>query len=336
MRLVITADTHFSSKTSEREMDIFDSIIEDATNSDGLVICGDLFDSPYPSSRMVSRLLYWFYQLAYKNVPVHIISGNHDISNVSNALDYLSFRDNLHIYREPYQTKIGKIQLGFLPYCRSQEGLVFDWNPDIIFYHGLIESAKISKWFRFTTGEEILSKESIKGITSTCKYFIAGDVHLHQKIEMDSLRAEYVGTPWQHKFSEEGYDTGYLVWEDGSLSFTKTLGTLHLTRFIRDEEEGVELLSQIKDSANLLRLRFHVEEGFDMAERKMLKRIGAISDIDVSFKEKQEGVSDMPKLEKEISEKELLPLFQVWLGLSSSDKTINGKAFQRATELIGA
>jgi DNA repair exonuclease SbcCD nuclease subunit len=284
---------------------------------------------------MVYRLLSWFQQLFYKNIDVFIIPGNHDISNCGNALDYLAFRNSLYVFREPTIVELKDHKLGFLPYSRTKFENSSDWNPEIIFYHGLIESAQISKFFRFTTGDEVLSKDSVSKLMGDCKYFIAGDVHLHQRIETgDDKWIGYVGTPWQHNFGEEGYDTGYLVIEDGNLVHLGTLGTTHLTRSVSSLEEGQRVLSQVKDSPNPIRLRFQVSETLGLAERKILKRLGGDYEIDVCFKEEVEYADKIPVVNKEVTIDELLPIFGTWLDVATSDKGMKEMAMERAKELI--
>lgn len=110
VKIIHTGDSHLGmtfkslgnkSKIHRRDcLDVFSNIISLCIkeNADALLIAGDLFDEPNPSKSIVSFVIDELKRLKEKNIPVFIITGNHDPYNKDSLWFSYTFPSNVVIF----------------------------------------------------------------------------------------------------------------------------------------------------------------------------------------------------------------------------------------------
>ena len=354
MKIVTVADTHISARTHETDRGVFSGIISKTLEfaPEYFVIAGDLFDSPVPSSREVLFVMKHLGILTEAKITVILLTGNHDISNVGNALNYLAYRDRILIVEEKplfLRDQDGSL-LGFVPYSRApivEMKKAFDQCcedfaeiPNATFYHGLIQNVRVSDTFRFLSGEDVLPSNLISEMATS--FFVAGDVHLRQVLKIrnsELIWAGYVGCPWEHNFSEEGYETGFLVIDGSDIQFYESAGTKHFTVRVNDKEEAYQAMDAYCGRFDHIKLRFLIPEVLTSDHRKEIKVEGAKRNIEVSFKEEQTTGTDIRTLIREQSgarKTELLPLLDVWIRSQTSDTEMIRRVIEEGRKLLNS
>ena len=110
VKIIHTGDLHLGmtfkslgekSKLHRRDcQDVFSNIIDLTIKekADALLIAGDLFDEPNPSKSIVSFVIDELKRLKEKNIPVFIISGNHDPYTKDSLWFSYTFPSNVIIF----------------------------------------------------------------------------------------------------------------------------------------------------------------------------------------------------------------------------------------------
>ena len=100
---------NFSFPTEEDAFNALDEIHNRASKDDiEMLICvGDVFHTPTPTTKNISRFLSWLKKISKLNKPLYIITGNHDVSLYSNSLVYLHQFNLDNIYLIDTAEKIG-------------------------------------------------------------------------------------------------------------------------------------------------------------------------------------------------------------------------------------
>ena len=179
--------------------DIIDYCKEKAV--DGLLICGDLFDTPVPSSADCAFVKSMFEKLS--PVPAYVVCGNHDfLCSDSPFMKANFFPGNVHIfpgfdfsYEIPEKNTIihGK-SFNSNIVSPSFEELVIDSDKiNVMCLHGDI-----------VTGSDynIISKETLE--KTGCEYAAFGHIHNGELFTAGKVKCAYCGTAEAHKFNDDG------------------------------------------------------------------------------------------------------------------------------------
>lgn len=102
----------------------FDAMIKN--NVDIIIIAGDLFDYPSPKVNTIIKTQRIFEKVTNANIPIYIITGNHDTSDIKN--DYSASvlmhnpQLNVYSYQQPLVTnQIGNVKFWFVSHQSNKE-----------------------------------------------------------------------------------------------------------------------------------------------------------------------------------------------------------------------
>lgn len=248
MKLIHLSDLHIGKRVNEISMIedqtyILQEILEiiDNENADAVLIAGDVYDKSVPSAEAVTLFDDFLCRIAERDLPVLIISGNHD------SPERLAFgnrlMENRGIHISPvYNGEItpitlsddhGEIHFWLLPFVKPAH--VRHYYPDegIESYTDAIQVAvqkmEIDKSARnvllthqFVTGATTCESEEISvggtdnvdaSVFADFDYVALGHIHGPQNIGSDRIR--YCGTPLKYSFSETNHKKSVTIVEFG-------------------------------------------------------------------------------------------------------------------------
>ncbi len=235
MKFIHLSDLHIGKKVNEFSMledqkYIFDEIISiiEQQKVDGVWIAGDIYDKSIPSREAVQVFDDFLTKIASKNIPVFVISGNHD------AAERIAFGAELmkqsKVYFSPVfdgnvseiilKDEYGEIAIYLLPFIKPATVRPYYSDVEINSYNDavktVIEHININKNRRnvliahqFVTGAEKSNSEdiSVGGIDNVdadvfdnFDYVALGHIHKPQYVGRETIR--YCGTPLKYSFSE--------------------------------------------------------------------------------------------------------------------------------------
>ena len=195
---------------------------------DAVLIAGDVYDKAVPSAEAV-RLLDWFLtELAKRDIPVLMVSGNHDSAErlsfgaqlLSNSKVFVSSvfegpEAPLTLYDE-----VGEVLVYMLPfikpvhvrrvfpeaeaadYTEAVRAVIDAWNPDPAKRNVLIAHQFVSGGLRSESEAiSIGGLDDVSGeILDVFDYVALGHLHRAQSVGRETIR--YCGTPLAYSFSE--------------------------------------------------------------------------------------------------------------------------------------
>lgn len=246
----------------------------DDQGADAVLLAGDLYDKPVPSAEAVTLLDWFLTQLAERDLPVLLVSGNHD------SPERLAFGSKLLDSRKIYveslfrgtaapvvlEDEFGLVYFYLLPFIKPIHVRRL-WEEDAETYTEAVE-AVISRWdpdpacrnvfvgHQLVTGGERSDSEalSIGGLDDVAaSVFEAFDYaalgHLH-RAQTVGEKIRYCGSPLAYSFSE-GDQEKTLTWvelgEKGDVRVTTTaIKPLRPLRTLRGEFEAL-LLDSAQD-----------------------------------------------------------------------------------------
>ena len=235
MKFIHLSDLHIGKRVNEVSM-IEDQeyiLLEilrviDAVQPDAVLIAGDIYDKSVPSAEAVTLLDDFLCRLAKRNIPVLMISGNHD------SPERLSFGGRLMegagIYVSPVYggevkpvtlaDEYGEVNFYLLPFIKPAH--VRRWYPDkdiesytdacrvaIEKMHVDENKRNVLLTHQFVTGAATCESEEISvggsdnvdaAVFGAFDYVALGHIHGPQNIS--SARIRYCGTPLKYSFSE--------------------------------------------------------------------------------------------------------------------------------------
>ena len=235
MKFIHLSDLHIGKKVNEFSMledqkYIFEKIISiiEQQKVDGVWIAGDIYDKSIPSREAVQVFDDFLTKIASKNIPVFVISGNHD------AAERIAFGAELmkqsKVYFSPVfdgnvseiilKDEYGEIAIYLLPFIKPATVRPYYSDVEINSYNDavktVIEHININKNRRnvliahqFVTGAEKSNSEdiSVGGIDNVdadvfdnFDYVALGHIHKPQYVGRETIR--YCGTPLKYSFSE--------------------------------------------------------------------------------------------------------------------------------------
>ncbi len=235
MKLIHLSDLHIGKKVNEFSMledqqYIFEKIIQiiDEQKIECVLIAGDIYDKSIPSKYAVQLFDNFLTKMAKRNIPIFIISGNHD------SAERIAFGSKLMCQSKVYfspafegdikpillRDEYGEIAVYMLPFIKPAIVKNIYEYADIESYNDAVKIAiehmdidknrrNILVAHQFVTGAETSESEdiSVGGIDNVdaCvfddfDYVALGHIHKPQHIYRDTIR--YCGTPLKYSFSE--------------------------------------------------------------------------------------------------------------------------------------
>ena len=248
MKFIHLSDLHIGKRVNEVSMieeqaSILSQIIGiiDSEHPDAVLIAGDVYDKSVPSAEAVTLLDDFLCRLAERNLPVLIISGNHD------SPERLAFGGRLFETRGIHISPVyngtvesvtlsdehGTVTFWLLPFvkpvhvkrCFPDEAIesYTDAIRAAIGHMGVDFSGRnVLLTHQFVTGAATCESEeiSVGGIDNVdasvfegFDYVALGHIHGPQDIGSDRIR--YCGTPLKYSFSEAGHRKSVTVVELG-------------------------------------------------------------------------------------------------------------------------
>ena len=254
MKLIHLSDLHIGKRVNEVSM-IEDQeyillqilrIIDDE-KPDAVLICGDVYDKSVPSAEAVTLFDDFLCRLAKREIPVLIISGNHD-SPERLAFGKV-FLERAHIHVSPvYDGKAesvtlsdghGEVDFWLLPFIKPAHVKRFYPDEGIESYTDALRVAvaqmgldaakrNVLLTHQFVTGAATCDSEDLSvggsdnvdaSVFDDFDYVALG--HLHGAQNIGSSRIRYCGTPLKYSFSEAEHHKSVTVvklGEKGDLS----------------------------------------------------------------------------------------------------------------------
>lgn len=232
MRFVHISDTHlgasgFSRKLSpsgfnQREEDIcnsFQSALEQIIElkPDFVLHSGDLFHSVRPTNRIINFAIRQILRIVKLNIPMVIISGNHDtpkqraVGSVFSFFEVLS--PYLHVvYRNQYEAiQLEQVTIHAIPHCLNQEDfgnevakikIRDEQSFNILMLHGVVAGIP-----EFSMGE--LAEQEIPSSYLEMPFDYVALGHFHRFCEI-SPRVFYAGSTERLSMAELGQQKGFV------------------------------------------------------------------------------------------------------------------------------
>lgn len=248
MKLIHLSDLHIGKRVNEVSMieeqaSVLSQIIGiiDGEHPDAVLIAGDVYDKSVPSAEAVTLLDDFLCRLAERNLPVLIISGNHDSPERLAFGGRLMEGSGIHV-SPVYSGNVesvtlsdehGTVTFWLLPFVKPVH--VKRCFPDeaIESYTGAIRAAighmgadfsgrNVLLTHQFVTGAATCESEEISvggsdnvdaSVFEGFDYVALGHIHGPQNIGSDHIR--YCGTPLKYSFSEAGHRKSVTVVELG-------------------------------------------------------------------------------------------------------------------------
>lgn len=246
MKFIHLSDLHIGKRVNEFSMledqqYILKSILTviDSEEPDGVIIAGDVYDKSVPSAEAVGLLDDFLFSLSKRNVPVYIISGNHDsaerLSFGGRLLDksgiFLSPVYNGEVLPLSLTDSYGKVNIYMLPFIKPVNVRRFFPESEIESYTDAVrvavENMNIDETERniiithqFVTGASRCDSEELSvggsdnvsvSVFEKFDYVALGHIHGPQKMGRETVR--YCGTPLKYSFSEAKHKKSVTVVE---------------------------------------------------------------------------------------------------------------------------
>ena len=234
MKILHVSDTHLGYSAyrkstedgiNQREIDIynaFEQFIDYAVDikPDLIIHCGDLFDNVRPNNRAITFAVNQLVRLNEKNIPLVLISGNHEhpkLKETGHIFSVFDHLQNVHpIYHSKYETidfEFGKKKLVIhaIPQCNSRkefENELKKLKPDkkadynIFVAHGSVTGVKN---FSMNEFNELIIPTKI--LSRDFDYVALGHFHKYSKL---GANAFYSGSTESLTFTEAGEKKGFI------------------------------------------------------------------------------------------------------------------------------
>ena len=272
MRLVHISDTHLgagglsrkvsTSGINQREEDICDAFIRAIDQiiqikPDIVIHSGDLFHSVRPTNRIINIAIRQLLRLTAVNVPVIIISGNHDTPKQRGVGSIFSFFEIFPgfslVYQDRYEMiRIKDLALHAIPHCLSAttfqselEKVEIDMEArfNVLTLHGVVSGIK-----EFSMGElselEVPSSLFKKGFD----YVALGHYHRYTKVEENVF---YAGSTERISMAELGQEKGFvevnLFSKETKFHSVPTRSMIELPQIYAEGKNQDEVLQEVED-----------------------------------------------------------------------------------------
>ena len=261
MKLIHLSDLHIGKRVNEVSMIedqeyILAQILRiiDEEKVDAVLIAGDVYDKSVPSAEAVTLFDDFLCRLAKRQLPVLIISGNHDSAErlafggrlFENSGIHISPVYNGEVERISLSDEHGTVMFYLLPFVKPAHVKRYFPDEGIESYTDAVRAAIAHMNVDKSTRNVLLTHQFVTG-ASTCEseeisvggsdnvdasvfddfdYVALGHIHGPQNI--GSNRVRYCGTPLKYSFSEAGHYKSVTVVELGGKG-ELTLRTVPLT-----------------------------------------------------------------------------------------------------------
>ncbi len=246
MKLIHLSDLHIGKRVNEFSMledqkHILNCILDITSEQspDAVIIAGDVYDKTVPPAEAVLLFDEFLFSLAKMDIPVFIISGNHD------SVERLSFGSRLMEKSRVYISQsyrrgctpvvlndsFGTVNLYMLPFIKPVHVRQQFEDAEITSYSEAVRAAiedmnidtgkrNVLITHQFVTGAQLCDSEDITaGGTDSVSaslfdgfdYVALGHIHRPQSVTRDTLR--YCGSPLKYSFSEADYEKSVTVVE---------------------------------------------------------------------------------------------------------------------------
>lgn len=235
MKLMHLSDLHIGKRVNEFSMIedqkyILEQILSilDKEGADGVILAGDIYDKPIPSVEAVQVFDWFLTSLADRQIPVFVISGNHDsVERVSFGAHLMENR-GIHIsgiydgktHQVTLRDEYGEVCISLLPFLRPASVRHVFPDAEISSYQEGVKTAvdamelppearNILIAHQFVTGASRCESEEILvggldqvdvSVFDAFDYVALGHLHSPQKVGRETVR--YCGTPLKYSFSE--------------------------------------------------------------------------------------------------------------------------------------
>lgn len=249
MKLIHVSDLHLGKRIYEYSMiedqkDILNKIILiiDNEKPDGIIIAGDIYDKPVPSTEAVDLFNDFLVQLSNRNLQVFAISGNHDSPERLAFGSKIMDKDGIHlspVYNgtvKPFSLKDenGTVNIYMLPFIKPVNIRRIFETDEVRSYSDAVDYAikkmnidknqrNILITHQFVTGATRSESEEISvggsdnvdaAVFSDFDYVALGHIHSPQNCGSKLIR--YCGTPLKYSFSESKDNKSVTVVEMGA------------------------------------------------------------------------------------------------------------------------
>lgn len=211
---------------------------------DVLVIAGDLYDTFHPPSQAIEVLNDFFLQLHQRNVPVVMISGNHDSTRLWKSMRDILQLASVHVFdrlqrnaHHVLTVKGQRLCITGLPYPSERQLVRLSADHETLAHQRQHYAEKVAGVMRLLTasrpeadhyllcahlmlsGAEPGHSERALSIADTFAiqpqhlpedyhYIALGHIHKRQQVKHAPVPAWYCGTPYQIDFGEAGAEKG--------------------------------------------------------------------------------------------------------------------------------
>lgn len=237
MKILHVSDTHIGYSAyhkiaengiNQREMDVYNSFkqfIDYAikSNPDLIIHSGDLFDSVRPSNRALSQALNELLRISEAEIPMIIISGNHETPKLRETGSVFRIFEHLRNIYPIYKGKLEEIEIGdafihAIPHCYSNDELKKniemakpkDGHINIEVMHVGIIGIKEFSYTRGDFNEQIIPSGNL---SQEFDYIALG--HYHRATNVTE-NAYYAGSTEHFSFKEAGEKKGFYEIEIGN------------------------------------------------------------------------------------------------------------------------
>lgn len=211
--------------------------ITDREKPDAVLIAGDVYDKTVPTAEAVELLDSFLSRLSERNLPVFIISGNHDSPERLAFGSSIMSRGGIHFSRvyngevEKYslEDEYGMVNIFMLPFIKPSNVRRFYPEEEIGSYTQAVAVAlkdikldngqrNIIMTHQFVTGAQRSDSEEISvggsdnvdaAVFDGFDYVALGHIHGPQSMTKPTVR--YCGTPLKYSFSEAGHKKSVTV-----------------------------------------------------------------------------------------------------------------------------
>ena len=244
MRFLHLSDLHLGKRVNEFSMledqaYILKEILNiiDEQKVEAVLIAGDVYDKVIPSAEAVRLLDDFLTRLAARELPVFLISGNHDSAEriafgsrlMSSRQIYLSPVFEADVEPVTVRDEYGEINIYMLPFVKPSLVKRLYPEEEIITYQDAVNAAvqhmqidtdkrNILLAHQFVTGaarcdSEELSVGGVDDVDASVfegfEYVALGHLHGPQKIGKETVR--YSGTPLKYSFSEASHKKAAVI-----------------------------------------------------------------------------------------------------------------------------
>ena len=281
-----------------------------------ILLYGDIFDGPKPSSRGERALL----QILKSDFKFHVILGNHDKfgedSSAGHSLELMRDIDlpNVKIYEQPTKVKIGGARINFMPWPHS------NFLPNCLNVAHVDVSGARSDSGRLLDGEKI----------AKCKYqAVIGHIHTRQQVK----DAYYSGTLYQKNFGESLDKYFHHIQYDADGAFevldipVRPIYKLH-TIEVRSKEDLKQIPRSAYDFVKLILLEGATVSAVDYKHLNVVRTrpVGSQKDLELA---RLEDLVDGSEIKISSTE-----FFNEWLRNSNVDTNLKRQAWMLRKELI--